>query len=166
MKNLRSKHRTAVGAILALTVALALASCNRKTIYNHYNHTPMEGWEASDTLLFVVGSIAETALYSETIGLRTSSSYPFKELTLVVNQQIMPAGTLLSDTLRCRLTDEDGNPLAHGFNFYESAFPLRSISLNPGDSLTVRIHHYMRRELIPGIADIGVTVQKNIEANQ
>jgi len=160
MKSLRNKHYAAFCAFFALTVALALASCNRNTIYNHYNHTSIEGWEASDTLLFSVGPVAESAVYSETIGLRTCSRYPFKELTLVVDQLLMPAGTLLSDTLRCRLTDEEGTPLARGFNFYELSFPLRSISLQNGDSVTIRIHHYMKRELIPGIAEIGVAVRK------
>lgn len=160
MKSLRSKHRVAVGAIIALTVALALASCNRKTIYTHYHHTPIEGWEANDTLQFAVGPVADGAAYSETIGLRTCSRYPFKELTLVVDQLIMPSGTLLSDTLRCRLTDEEGTPLSRGFNFYESAFPLRNIVLSAGDSVTLRIHHYMKREILPGIADIGVTVHR------
>ncbi len=145
---------------MALTVALALASCNRKTIYTHYNHTPIEGWEASDTLLFAVGPVTEAAVYSETVGLRTCSRYPFKELTLVVDQQIMPTGTLLSDTLRCRLTDEEGTPLTRGFNFYESTFPLRTVSLAHGDSVTLSIHHYMKREILPGIADIGVTVSR------
>ena len=146
--------------ITTLTVALAMAGCNRKVIYTHYAHTPIEGWEASDTLLFAVGPIADDALYHEVVGLRTCSRYPFKELILIVDQQVMPAGTLLSDTLRCRLTQEDGTPLTHGFNFYESAFPLRTVTLQKGDSLTVRIHHYMKRELLPGIADIGVSIKR------
>ena len=149
-----------MAAIITLTVALAMAGCNRKVIYTHYAHTPIEGWEDSDTLLFAVGPVDDAALYDETVGLRTCSRYPFKELILIVDQQVMPAGTLLSDTLRCRLTHEDGSPINRGFNFYESSFPLRTVTLQEGDSLTVRIHHYMKRELLPGIADIGVSVKR------
>ena len=155
------KHRAVLTAIITITVAaLAFASCNRKVIYTHYTHTPIEGWNSGDTLLYVVDPVAEPAHYTETIGLRICNRYPFKALTLIVDQRLMPAGTLLSDTLRCRLTDEEGQPLARGFNFFESSFPLRTVSLQAGDTLVVRLRHYMKREILPGIADIGLTVRR------
>ncbi len=174
--------------VTLLTVALALVSCSRKTIYAHYAQTHIEGWEHSDTLVFSFGPITDAAAYSEQIDLRTCSSYPFKELTLIVEQQVChevasfhtgskslsavpastrpatlrdaPSPTLYSDTIHCRLTDEDGTVLSRGFNFRESSFSLRTIPLQPGDSVALRVHHFMKRELLPGIANIGVSVRK------
>ena len=150
---------------MILTVALTLVGCSRKTIYTHYTHTPVDGWEAGDTLHYAFGPVDKTDTYAQTIGLRTCSRYPFKELVLIVDQLIMPSGTRLSDTLLCRLTDEEGLPLAHGFNFYESSFPLRTIYCREGDSVAVRIHHYMKREILPGIADIGLTVKRKEDSS-
>ena len=68
--------------LLFFTVALVTASCNRKTIYSHYEHTPLDGWEKNDTLVFSVPPVKHDGVYREMIGLRTSSAYPFMGLTL------------------------------------------------------------------------------------
>ena len=46
--------------MLMITVALALAGCNRKTIYSHYEHTPIGGWEKVDHLSFTLSPVPES----------------------------------------------------------------------------------------------------------
>ena len=42
-----------------ITVATTMVSCNRNTVYDHYEHTPLTGWEKNDTLIFQMPAFAE-----------------------------------------------------------------------------------------------------------
>jgi len=152
---------------LLLTVALVTASCNRKTIYHHYEHTPLTGWEKNDTLLFTLTPSVQRAVVQRSIELRISNSYPFRSLCLIVEQTTIPAkgtGTILQrsksplrrDTVNCDLIDPEGNIMGKGANLYQYSFRMTDISLNEGDSLRINIRHNMKRETIPGISDIGI----------
>ena len=142
-----------------LTVALALTSCNRKTIYSHYEHTPIAGWEANDSLTFDVKPITTEGIYDETVGLRISSAYPFMGLTLIVDQQL-PVGIHYIDTLHASLIDHDGTIQGLGISFFQYDFLLRSLPLNKDDSLHICIRHNMKREILPGISDVGITLTR------
>lgn len=148
-------------AIVFLTVATALLSCNRKTVYNQYAHTPKAGWNRGDTLCFCVDTIRQDGLYTGEVGIRISGHYPFTTLSLIVEQQIMPAGIYLADTVSCRLFDNKGNMKGKGVSLYQYAVKLpHSVSLRQGNSLKVKVRHYMKRETLPGIANIGIKLRK------
>lgn len=83
MRGNRTIKDRAIEALMVLTVATALVSCNRKTVYYHYEHTPIEGWEKNDTLTFNVSPMAVAGDYREHIGLRINGSYPFIVSTAV-----------------------------------------------------------------------------------
>ena len=65
-----------------------------------------------------------------------------------------------SDTLSCKLVDADGTVQGEGVSFYQYRFHLCNMKLTQGDSLRVSIRHNMKREILPGIADVGVTLTK------
>ena len=143
---------------LLITVALTFVGCNRKTIYSHYEHTPISGWEKYDQLSFDYAPARADGLFREEIGLRINNAYPFTGLTLIIEQQRFPSGMTRSDTLSCKLIDSDGNIRGNGTSFYQYNFHLCDIKLSKGDSLHISIHHNMKREILPGISDIGVTL--------
>ena len=97
---------------IMLAVAIGLASCDRKTIYYHYEHAPVEGWEKGDVLSFEVPPVSE-GTYREEVGLRIDKSYPFLGLCLVIKQTILPSGYVHLDTLNCNLIDQDGKDQCH-----------------------------------------------------
>lgn len=146
--------------VLLITVALTLVGCNRNTIYSHYEHTPINGWERVDRLSFDLASVTVGGNYHEEIGLRINKDYPFKGLTLIVEQQVFPSGVSRSDTLTCKLIDDKGIILGEGVSFYQYHFHLCDMPLAKGDSLHVQIRHHMRREILSGISDVGVTLTK------
>lgn len=160
MRNLRSDNLLLYA--ICLTVALALGSCNRKAVYSHYEHTHIDGWgwERSDTLTFSVPPLGEGGLFSEELGLRTTTRYPFTSLTLIVSQRVFPSGLFRNDTVTVRLTDDIGNRLGDGMNLYQHTCTLPVIQLNEHDSLSITVSHYMKRESLPGISDIGLTVKR------
>ena len=144
--------------LLFFTVALVTASCNRKTIYHHYEHTPVAGWEKSDTLTFTVKA-KERAVVQRDVELRMSGDYPFQRLNLVIEQTTYPAGISRRDTLNCDLIDPQGNIRGEGLSLYQYRFHMTDISLNEGDSLCVHIRHNMKREVLQGIADVGLRLR-------
>lgn len=143
---------------LLLTVALALASCNRRTVYAHYEHTPMTGWDKSDTLAFDVPAAKVAGAYKEDIGLRVVNTYPFQGLSLVIRQTILPSGYTHSDTVFYNLFDRKGNTKGPGVSFYQFQFHFNTLQLREGDSLHICVKHNMKREIMPGIADVGIRI--------
>ena len=43
---------------------------------------------------------------------------------------------------------------------YQFAFPVADVDLNEGDSVQIRIRHDMKREILPGIADVGIKLSR------
>ena len=142
---------------LALATAI-MASCKGNTVYDKYEHTPVSGWEKNDTIVFQVPKATVAGDHQATLMLRTNDSYPFRNLALIVEQKVSPAETIYTDTLKCTLTDEQGNNNGQGLSYHQFTFPIRTVPLAVGDSLTVRVRHDMKREELPGISDVGYSL--------
>lgn len=141
-------------------VAVSLSACDNDTVYDKYNHTPITGWEKNDTLFFNVPAQKENGRYRQEIGLRTNAAYPFTGLTLVVEQTVEPGHRQFTDTLDCRLSDDKGNILGQGISYFQYNFILSDVELFEGDSLHVCVRHIMKREILPGISDIGLKMTR------
>lgn len=151
------KKYLATTAVAAL--ALALAACDSRMVYDRYAHTPTSGWEKNDTLSFGVPPV-DAAAYAATLGLRTTGDYPFTALTLVVEQRVYPGGEVYTDTLHCQLTDRRGNAATRGVSYHQYEFRVRTVALQQGDSIHVRIRHDMKREILPGVSDVGFSLRR------
>ena len=81
-------------------------------------------------------------------------------LTLIVEQTIYPSGVATTDTLDCKLIDERGNATGQGVSQYQYLFPLKTLSLQRGDSLHLEVHHDMKREILPGITSVGIKMKE------
>lgn len=145
---------------ITIGMVLTLAACQGRTVHSEYKHVPTTGWEKNDALSFNISPLKTTGTYQEEIGLRINSTYPFMGLTLIIDQTIIPSCETISDTLDCSLIDDEGNAKGPGIGHYQYEFPLTSLELQEGDSLHISIHHDMKREILPGIADIGITLKK------
>lgn len=151
--------RNSIQRLLCITiiaVALATASCNRNTIYHHYEPTPVNGWMRSDTLYFNVEPARQRAVVQREIELRMAANYPYQQLSLIVEQTTLPSSIRRRDTVNCQLISPEGKIQGHGISLYQYSCPLTDISLNEGDSLSFSIRHNMKRDVLPGIADIGI----------
>ncbi|MBR1688355.1 MAG: gliding motility lipoprotein GldH [Prevotella sp.] len=157
---MRSLIKHSLAAVAAAALLTGMAACNRKTVYDHYSHTPVAGWERNDTLSFDIKPMAAGGEYREEVGLRINDAYPFMGLSLVIEQTILPAHLIRSDTLNCKLIDEHGTVKGHGISTYQYNFHLTTLTLNEGDSLHIAVRHNMKREILPGISDIGIRLSQ------
>ena len=147
--------RNSFRLLLWMVLAVAVVGCKDGTVYDRYAHTPLSGWEKNDTLSFDVSPVAVDGLFHEEVGIRINGAYPFMQLSVIVEQQQLPMGFRRADTLDMELHDKEGHVLGRGVNYYQYRFPITDLHLNRGDSLHVTIRHNMKREILPGIADIG-----------
>lgn len=147
-------------ALLAATLLLVLLACNRKLVYDRYLSTPISGWEKNDTLSYDIRPVSGTDTYDMWLGLRTSETYPFTAITLIVEQHIYPKDTIVNDTVNCKITDRHGNASGTGVNFHQYRFPVTELQLQDGDSIHIRVRHDMKREILPGISDVGISLRR------
>jgi gliding motility-associated lipoprotein GldH len=146
--------------VTGVLLTAVLTACEWNTVYNHYEHTPIAGWEKNDTLNFVVGPLKDGGDYVEEVGVRISGDYPFTGLNLIVEQLLLPSHEKRSDTLCCSLIDEQGNAKGRGISHYQYLFHLTTLKVEPDGQLHIAIRHDMKREILPGIADIGIKLSR------
>lgn len=94
------------------------------------------------------------------LGLRTTGDYPFTSLTLSIEQRVIPAKSIKNYSIKCKLMEENGVTRGQGVSVYQFAFPVADVDLNEGDSVQIRIRHDMKREILPGIADVGIKLSR------
>lgn len=146
-------------AALTLTATLTIVSCDRKTVYDRFEH--VNGWERGDTVTFAVRPVKADGMYKEEVGLRINASYPFMGLCIIADQRIIPGDIMRSDTLNCKLIDKKGNAKGRGLSCFQYRFHTTSMRLSKGDSLIIKIRHNMKREVLPGIEDVGIRIAKD-----
>lgn len=146
--------------LFALLGIALIYSCDTKTEYFQYDHTSTDAWEKNDTLNFDVDSIRQSGEYEATIGLRMIGVFPFKKLYLIVDQTIYPSREREVDTVCCRLTTEKGRPMGQGIAYYQYSFPAYAREYKQGDSVHVTIRHCMKRDILPGISDVGLRIER------
>ena len=146
---------------LAAGVCL-LGACDSGDAAYEYLPTPVEGWEQSDTLRFHADTVRSGGEYELTLGVRSSQAvpYPFQTLWLVVRQQWHSPERLRTDTVECRLATAGGDDTGHGVSLSQHVFPIATLQVPEGASADITVTHFMRRELLPGIADVGVRLRK------
>ena len=147
--------------ITALLLALTFTACETDVVYSTYTHAAIVGWEKNEPLTFEVDSMSAGGTYAMTLGLRISDAYPFRNLHMVVEQTIFPEKRVLTDTVTCNVVDRNGTMLGHGVSLYQYNLPIRKRSYQAGDSIFVKVRHNMKREILPGIADVGITLKQS-----
>ncbi len=133
-----------------------MASCSKRPLYTHYEHVPIDGWEKNDILSFDIPPVKESGYYRQDMCLRVMNSFPFLSLNLVVKQTVLPSGYIHTDTVSCSVYDRQGNAKGPGVSYYQYKFHFNTIKLLKGDSLHISVKHNMKREIMPGVSDIGI----------
>lgn len=151
--------------------ALLLASCQDKTVFHQYAATDIEGWDVTERVDFPIDTLAAGGTFQPTLHLRTTTGgeYPFQSIAIAVKQRwVLPAATAQrtdnilfdrTDTLQCRFTTTAGHRLEKGISRSQYAYPLPILQLPAGAVGSVSIVHLMRKETIPGISDVGFSLE-------
>lgn len=144
---------------ITILLAAIITACESKVVYDRYDDTSVEGWNKADPLTFDIPPIDSTGIYSLGGGLRINGAFPFMSVTLIVDTQIPNRQINRSDTIVCPTINKSGKPLGTGVNFFQTQFPIKEIRLEKGDSLHITVRHYMRREELPGVINVGIRLE-------
>lgn len=153
-------HRLVYGIMMS-AMAVLFAACETNVVYSNYEHAAIGGWEKNEPLTFSVDSLKTAGTYSMTLGMRISDAYPFRNLHMVIEQTVFPGKRVITDTITCNVMDKRGTMLGHGVSLYQYDLPIRKCDYQKGDSLHIKVRHNMKREILPGIADVGITIKRN-----
>lgn len=141
-------------------IALSLAACTDSTLLHRYKPLPAEGWDRSDTVCFELPKAEADIDGTLFIGLRTKASIGYRDIVLAVEQHLEAPAAYRCDTVRYPLTDAEGFALSPGVNHHQYETQQLPFHLQKGESGTVRIHHLMRHEVISGITEVGIKINK------
>ena len=135
---------------------MVLCGCQHQTVYHQFLHVSESGWDKTDTLHFDIAPLKTDGIYHVDAELRTDKNYPFQQLTIEVNQTVYPSEETYHDKVNCDLISEEGEIGGDGISYFQYCFHVRDISLHQGDSIHLSLTHNMKREIMPGIADVGI----------
>lgn len=131
----------------------------------------VDGWDSRDTLTFDLqtDTIDTNSLKCKVI-VRTTMVYPYKKLNLIATLLSSPRDSSLathpssSEKTSYRLTytlyGENGRHTGTGFPFYENTMSLPQLRTEPSRTYRLFISHSMRRNLLPGVSEVGIDLLK------
>ena len=155
-----SLRRNSLMAICTIIVAATLCSCDHLPVYSHFEHIAKEGWNREDTSHFDI-PLKEQGLYDITLSVRATNLYPYTQLKLIVRHndktRILPVKT---DTITLDITDAEGNMLGNGTSVHQYTVRLLPVPITAADTLSLNVAHIMRKQTLPGITEIGLTIDK------
>lgn len=141
---------------VVLLTLIVLCGCQHQVVYHEFRHIYEPGWDKSDTIHFDTRSLSAGGSYRLDAELRTDKNYPFQKLTIEIEQTVYPSKEKYHDVIDCDLISEEGVIEGDGISYFQYQFHVRDLSLHQGDSVHICLTHNMKREIMPGITDVGI----------
>ena len=141
---------------VVLLALIVLCGCQQQIAYHEFRHIYDPGWDKSDTIHFDTRSLSAGGSYRLDAELRTDKNYPFQKLTIEIEQTVYPSKEKYHDVIDCDLISEEGVIEGDGISYFQYQFHVRDLSLHQGDSVHICLTHNMKREIMPGITDVGI----------
>jgi gliding motility-associated lipoprotein GldH len=144
-----------------VTTILLFSGCSRNTVFTDSVSMPGKEWSLENVPVFssqVTDTISTNDIF---FIIRTSSSYPFRNIYLFVSTT-SPAGKTITDTIQYMLADEKGKWYGKGIgDIHELNLPFKSNVYFPSKGIySFKIQHGMRSETLKGVYDLGFRIEK------
>ena len=147
--------------ILFFLIIGSLVSCDRTRIYESYGEIDANGWSKDSVLVFNFDIKDTVQAHNLYFNLRNKGSYPYSNVWLFLSID-SPDGTSVADTVEISLADNSGKWLGSGLgDLFDNQIIYRSNVYFPQrGKYQVNIQHGMRDEMLKGICDVGIRVEK------
>ncbi|MDY2778962.1 MAG: hypothetical protein SOU82_03815 [Alloprevotella sp.] len=156
--------------IVALLTTFTVTACDDHTAVSTFRSFPETGWERTDTVVVQLDSLAAAGRYVGTVHVRLSTAhpYPFQELLIAVERDLMLAGDSLQalrdttiDTLKIVTASDRGDYVGRGISVLEYAAEPFTVDLPAGTSGRFCVRHLMTRTPLEGIREVGLTLRRD-----
>jgi gliding motility-associated lipoprotein GldH len=152
-----------IGKTLGLLILIALFSfsCNKNRVYQKYIEIPNSVWEVGNVAQYEIDISDTISRHNVFVNIRNSSHYPFRNLWLFITTTA-PNGFQDMDTFQVILADPNGKWLGDGLgDIWDSKLAYKkNIRFPQTGTYFMEIEQAMRIDKLPGIMDVGVTVEK------
>ena len=147
--------------IQLILVALVFITCDRTRVFESYHEIDPGGWNKDSVVTFTFNIEDTVQGHNLYIDLRNKGNYPNSNIWLFLSVD-SPDGISLSDTIEFTLADPAGRWLGSGLgDLYDNQFVYRSNVYFPlRGTYMFNIQHGMRSEILEGIRDVGIRVEK------
>ncbi len=152
-----------LGAFFTLfLLVVGLTSCGKKLFYDDVQALPKEGWSKNQKLRFNMEVNDTTSTFQFAMHIRNDLNYRYSNVYFFLETQF-PNGNITRDTLECIVADPYGKWLGSGYgNLRQNLIVLNpSIKFPLTGQYTFNVEHAMREDVLEGIADIGLHVERN-----
>jgi len=152
----RNKHIHSLFLVLIL-----FTGCNFKSIYERSVNTDNGEWNKGKAFNFEIPVSDTINGYNIFIELRNNNEYPYSNLYLFINTN-SPNCACKKDTVELTLADDKGKWLGNGLGGVRSNELLfkNNIRFPVSGNYKIEILQGMRDEVLKGIMDIGLRVEK------
>ena len=141
---------------MCLALVVCIGSCQLpKEKYFQYADVNSSNWSNTDTLVFNVDTLAQTATHACSLSVRTTKTYPYQDLWLEVKCVLHRPDTMYVDTVQCRFNTAPCEQ-TEGVTFHTTVHQAHSIYLQQNQYGTIQIRHLMRQNPLPCISSIGI----------
>lgn len=146
--------------VVAALIAI-MAGCGKQPVFQDSRAIPAEGWRADQLIHFEMSLSDTVPLHELYLLVRNTTDYPYSNLYLFLDI-VFPDNRLIRDTLECMLVQRDGQWTGKGFGkIRTNQFLFRDDVWFPATgTYHFRIQHGMRDDVLLGISDIGIRLDK------
>jgi gliding motility-associated lipoprotein GldH len=140
---------------------LLLVACDTNRVYEDYKTIDPSGWNKDSVAQFDVHVPEIDQPYNIYINVRNKGNYPNSNLWLFMEIQ-EPEGKLLTDTVEYILAEKSGKWRGSGIgDLFDNQFVYRkNVVFEKEGTYQFRIQQGMRTEMLTGIHDIGLRIEK------
>lgn len=144
-----------------IVIAFLLASCGNNKLYDESVVIPDAKWDMENIPYFDVVVDDTLTDYAFYLNIRHLENYRYSNLFIFLHTEF-PNGNVTHDTIECTFALPDGRWMGKGSGTIRSA----KILLNPVLRFPLKgnyhfeIEQAMREEVLKGITDIGISVEK------
>ena len=152
------KGTTGIMATVLMAVIVFAAACSSGTPYCEFRSVPLQGWDKDSALVYQVNVPDSLFTCNVVLTVRHNRDYPYQNIWFFVENGL--TGTV--DTLEYYLADQRGRWLGNGFGDRREmpCLILQNARWNRGDTVLFKVRHGMREDLLKGISEVGLTVEK------
>jgi len=136
-------------------------SCTKSDVFFQFKTIAPQGWSKDSLYNFDVPITDSLAAYNIYVNIRNRGEYPYQNLWLFL-RKTSPDSVQVSDTIECYLADQRGKWLGTGIGsimempvLYEQNVRFKTTGI-----YRYQIIHGMREDVLTGINDIGLRVEK------
>lgn len=153
--------RAGIQLLFFIALVALFSACDKNMVFDQYKALPQQGWHKDSLLVFELNVTDTLQTNNMYINVRNDIKYKYSNLWLFIDIA-SPDGTVKTDTFEIVLADPTGKWAGTGFGGIKSNQIIykRSVIFPASGLYKIKIRHGMRWNVLKGINDIGIRVEK------